>query len=66
MEADSRGLARFGASGHDRGRLPQVERATILGTLQECNGNRTHTAKKLGISRRSLIYKLRDIEAESK
>ena len=49
----------------DRGRLSQVERATILATLDECNGNRTHAAKKLGISRRALIYKLRVIEAEA-
>jgi len=45
------------------GRLSQVERATILATLEECNGNRTHTARKLGISRRALIYKLRAIES---
>ncbi len=48
----------------DRGRLSQVERATILATLEECNNNRTHAAKKLGISRRALIYKLRAIEGE--
>lgn len=48
----------------DVGRLSQVERATIVATLQECDGNRTQTAKKLGISRRALIYKLHDIEAE--
>ncbi|MEZ6040786.1 MAG: helix-turn-helix domain-containing protein [Planctomycetaceae bacterium] len=48
----------------DTGRLSQVERATILATLQECDGNRTHSAKKLGISRRALIYKLREIEEE--
>jgi DNA-binding NtrC family response regulator len=47
------------------GRLSQVERATILATLEECGGNRTHAAKKLGISRRALIYKVRAIEAES-
>ena len=47
----------------DRSRLSQVERATILATLEECDNNRTHAAKKLGISRRALIYKLRDIEA---
>jgi DNA-binding NtrC family response regulator len=46
------------------GRLSQVERAAILATLEECHGNRTHAAKKLGISRRSLIYKLRAIEVE--
>ena len=43
------------------GRLSQVERAAILDTLEECGGNRTHAAKKLGISRRALIYKLRAI-----
>ncbi len=51
--------------GPDRndGRLSQVERATILATLEECKNNKTQTAKKLGISRRALIYKLHDIEA---
>jgi DNA-binding NtrC family response regulator len=48
----------------DRSRLSQVERATILATLEECGDNRTHAAKKLGISRRALIYKLRAIKAE--
>jgi DNA-binding NtrC family response regulator len=47
------------------GRLSQVERATILATLDECGGNRTHAARKLGISRRALIYKLHDIEAHA-
>jgi DNA-binding NtrC family response regulator len=49
----------------DLGRLSQVERATILSTLEECDGNRTRAAKKLGISRRALIYKLHDIDSES-
>jgi DNA-binding NtrC family response regulator len=48
------------------GRLSQVERATILATLEECQGNRTHAAKKLGISRRALIYKLRAIDLEKR
>jgi len=43
----------------DDNRLSQVERATILATLEECEGNRTQAAQKLGISRRALIYKLR-------
>lgn len=51
-------------SASSAGRLSQVERATILATLEECGNNRTHTAQKLGISRRALIYKLRAIEAE--
>ena len=46
------------------GRLSQVERAAILATLEECGGNRTHAAEKLGISRRALIYKLRAIKEE--
>lgn len=57
--------AQGSAEEEPRGRLSQVERATILATLQECGGNRTQTAKKLGISRRALIYKLRAIEVES-
>ena len=56
--------AEAGSADSGAGRLSQVERATILATLEECHGNRTHTAKKLGISRRALIYKLRAIEAE--
>ncbi len=52
------------ASDAQAGRLSQVERATILATLEECGGNRTRTAEKLGISRRTLIYKLRAIEAD--
>jgi len=39
--------------------LADVEKATILHTLEECGGNRTQAAKKLGISRRTLIYKLK-------
>jgi DNA-binding NtrC family response regulator len=62
-------IAALAASGTDAppraGRLSQVERATILATLNECQGNRTHAAKKLGISRRTLIYKLRAIELET-
>jgi len=55
-----------GAPAPAAGRLSQVERATILATLAECGENRTHAAKKLGISRRALIYKLRAIEAEGR
>jgi two-component system NtrC family response regulator len=46
----------------EAGRLSQVEKVTILSTLDECGGNRTQAAKKLGISRRALIYKLHDID----
>ena len=51
------------ADGGD-GTLAQVEKVTILRALDECDGNRTQTAKKLGISRRTLIYKLKGYEAE--
>ncbi|GAB6166850.1 sigma-54 dependent transcriptional regulator [Thermostilla marina] len=47
------------------GVLSAMERAAILATLEECGGNRTQAAKKLGISRRALIYKLRAIERET-
>ena len=49
----------------DTDRLSQIERATILATLAECHNNKTQAAKKLGISRRALIYKLHDIEAQA-
>jgi DNA-binding NtrC family response regulator len=53
-----------GGTAAKAGRLSQVERAAILATLEECGGNRTHAAKKLGISRRALIYKLHAIDEE--
>ena len=48
-------------SATDTDRLSQIERATILATLAECQNNKTQAAKRLGISRRALIYKLREI-----
>ncbi len=41
-----------------RDQIAEVERATIISALDECGGNQTRAAQKLGISRRSLIYKL--------
>lgn len=46
----------------DGQRLSQVERATILATLEECHDNRTRAAEKLGISRRTLITKLQSMK----
>ncbi|BBO77439.1 acetoacetate metabolism regulatory protein AtoC [Desulfosarcina widdelii] len=40
--------------------LKDVEKEMILRTLEEHNGNRTHAAKTLGISRRTLQLKLKD------
>lgn len=41
--------------------LAQVERELILQTLKQTCGNRTQAAELLGISRRSLQYKLREL-----
>ena len=42
----------------DPARLEEIERQAILQALRQHEGNRTETAKALGISRRALIYKL--------
>jgi DNA-binding NtrC family response regulator len=56
-----------GAAPLAEGNLPllaKAEEEAILRALAECGGNRTHTACKLGISRRALIYKLKRIHRE--
>lgn len=40
-------------------RVAEVERDAILDALRECGGNQTQAARKLGISRRTLIYRIR-------
>ncbi len=42
--------------------LKDVEREMILRTLEETSGNRTHAAKILGVSRRTLQLKLKDYD----
>lgn len=46
----------------DHGRLREhvggVERDTIIRALADANYNQTHAARRLGISRRALIYKM--------
>jgi transcriptional regulator with AAA-type ATPase domain len=42
-----------------RDRLDDVERRALVDALRESGGNRTHAARKLGISRRALLYKLK-------
>jgi DNA-binding NtrC family response regulator len=42
----------------DAQRLEEIERHAILQALREHQGNRTETARTLGISRRTLLYKL--------
>jgi two-component system response regulator RegA len=44
--------------------LDEVERQHILRALQEHNGNRTATANALGISRRTLYYKLEEYQRQ--
>ena len=43
--------------------LWEAERNVILGTLEKLNGNRTHAAKSLGISLRTLRNKLKEYRA---
>lgn len=45
-------IAKSGAS------LQEIEMATIYATLENCNGNKTATARKLGISLKTLYNKL--------
>ena len=40
--------------------LKELEKVMILRTLEEAGGNRTHAARKLGISRRTLQLKLKE------
>jgi two-component system response regulator FlrC len=40
--------------------VSEMERKLIMATLEETNGNRTHAAKLLGISLRTLRNKLRE------
>jgi two-component system response regulator HydG len=40
--------------------LKEVEKVLILRTLEETGGNRTHAARILGISRRTLQLKLKE------
>ena len=44
--------------------LDEVERQHILASLRRNNGNRTATAQELGISRRTLYYKLEEYEKQ--
>lgn len=47
-----------GSAANDTARLEEIERHTILQTLRRHEFNRTETAKALGISRRTLVYKI--------
>ncbi len=45
-------------------KLDDLERRHIIGTLEALDGNRTHAAKRLGISRRTLQRKLHEFGAD--
>jgi DNA-binding NtrC family response regulator len=47
----------------DAGNLEEVERNTILAALKKHNYSRTETARALGISRRSILYKVQRYRA---
>jgi DNA-binding NtrC family response regulator len=57
--SDFPGLAgAAGRAGPLRSTVDDVERAAILAALEATGGNRTHAAARLGIARRTLLYKL--------
>jgi two-component system response regulator HydG len=45
--------------------IREMERGIIIKTLAQTEGNRTHAAKILGISRRTLQNKIKEYEIES-
>jgi len=45
--------------------LAQVERELIAGALERHQGNRTHAAEELGMSRWGLVQKIRDYGLEA-
>jgi DNA-binding NtrC family response regulator len=51
-------------SGPMRAQMDDLERRSLEQALSETGGNRTHAAKKLGISRRALIYKLKKYQLD--
>jgi two-component system response regulator AtoC len=50
------------AAPQDQVNLHENERRLIMRALDECSGNRTEAAKKLGISRRTLHRRLRELQ----
>jgi DNA-binding NtrC family response regulator len=53
-----------GPMGSMREQIDELERRNLLEALRETGGNRTRAARKLGISRRALIYKLKKYAIE--
>jgi len=44
--------------------VSEIERELVLQTLARCNGNRTHAARMLGLSVRTMRNKIRQFSAE--
>jgi len=61
---EGRAVAQLAAAGPSltldgmRDQVADMERATIAAVLESCNGSQTEAAKQLGISRRTLIYRM--------
>ncbi len=53
-----------GSEPSDKGRLEEIERQAILQGLRQHHFNRTETAKALGISRRTLVYKIQRLREQ--
>jgi transcriptional regulator with AAA-type ATPase domain len=51
-------LTQIATDGRLREHVDSLERDTIVKALAESNHNQTHAAKRLGLSRRALIYKM--------
>jgi transcriptional regulator with PAS, ATPase and Fis domain len=55
-------VAPTGSSGSLRIRLEGTEAEAIKDALEATGGNRTHAARRLGISRRALLYKMQKLK----
>ncbi len=56
--------AMAGGGSDERFNLQESERRLIIRALDECGGNRTEAAKRLGISRRTLHRRLKELKLE--
>ncbi len=54
------GTSEAGSNGTEIKSLAEIEKGHILATLKQCDDNRTHAARKLGISIRTLRNKLHE------
>ena len=58
IEVEALGLGQERAEPALQGAVADAERKAIVLALDACAGNRTHAARRLGISRRTLLYKM--------